>query len=273
MAAIAVGLLAAALVHIAVGSPGGRPTASRIVLALRGLGVAVDDLAPASMHGEGVVLFRGNDDQGALAVKVYGRDAWDGQLLSSLWRRAWYRDTQRTARLSRIELVEHEGFVTLLAERAGVRVPRIVTAGSAGRGDALVVVRPDGTPLSGDVTADADAVASLWNDLARLHRAGITHRRLDLDRVVLRPDGSVGFGDLASASVADTTAALLQDQAQDDAVARPRPRRCGGVHLPGNHRAGPDQEVRQSQGRWLRVALQFRQRDGPLPRPVRQRQH
>ena len=121
---------------------------------------------------------------------------------------------QRTARLSRIELVEHEGFVTLLAERAGVRVPRIVTAGSAGRGDALVVVRPDGTPLSADVTAEADAVASLWNDLARLHRAGITHRRLDLDRVVLRPDGSVGFGDLASASVADTTASLLQDRAQ-----------------------------------------------------------
>ena len=86
---------------------------------------------------------------GPLSVKVYGRDAWDGQLLANVWRLAWYRDTQRTVRLSRLELVEHEGFVTLLAERAGVRVPRLVTAGSAGRGDALVVVRPDGVPLRG----------------------------------------------------------------------------------------------------------------------------
>ena len=106
----------------------------------RGPGAGVD----AAARG---VQFVGTDHDGPLSVKVYGRDAWDGQLLANVWRLAWYRDTQRTVRLSRLELVEHEGFVTLLAERAGVRVPHLVTAGSAGRGDALVVVRPDGVPL------------------------------------------------------------------------------------------------------------------------------
>ena len=86
------------------------------------------------MQAEGVVRFTGRDAPGPLDVKVYGRDAWDAQLLANLWRLAWYRDAQRTARLSRLELVEHEGFVTLLAERAGVRTPRLVTAGSAGAG-------------------------------------------------------------------------------------------------------------------------------------------
>ena len=63
----------------------------------------------------------------------------------TLWRLAWYRGTPTHACGSAAcELVEHEGFMTLLAERAGVRVPRLVTAGSAGQGDALVVVRPDG---------------------------------------------------------------------------------------------------------------------------------
>ena len=122
-----------------------RPRASG--LALEGLGISVDELAPASMHPEGTLQFDATDEDGPLSVKVYGRDAWDGQLLANAWRLAWYRDTQRTVRLSRLELVEHEGFVTLLADRAGVRVPRLVTAGSAGRGDALVVVRPDGVPL------------------------------------------------------------------------------------------------------------------------------
>ena len=161
------------------------------------------------------MLFAGADTHGPIAVKVYGRDAWDAQLLANLWRAAWYRGTQRTARLSRLELVEHEGFMTLLADRAGVRVPHLVTAGSAGRGDALVVVRPDGVPASThDGEIGDDAIAGLWSELERLNDAGISHRQLDLDRLVVRPDGSLGFGDLSSASVTESEADTLHDRAQ-----------------------------------------------------------
>jgi len=169
----------------------------------------------AAMHREGVVMFEGKDAQGPLSVKVYGRDAWDGQLLANLWRLAWYRESERMVRFSRVELVEHEGFVTLLAERAGVRVAHIVTAGSAGHGDALVVVRPDGTPLSVDDSGAGEAgLNALWDDLRRLHRAGMVHNRIDLDRIVNRPDGSLGFGDLSSATVSDSPTDLVRDQAQ-----------------------------------------------------------
>jgi uncharacterized membrane protein YbhN (UPF0104 family) len=228
LAAVMVGLLAAAVVHLVVGSPGGRPTSSRIELALHELGVEVVDLAPRPGHDGGVVHFTGHDADGQLDVKVYGRDAWDAQLMTTLWRLAWYRGGPRTARLTRIELVEHEGFVTLLAERAGVRVPRIVTAGSAGQGDALVVVRHEGRPLDRDVRARSggaaaagvaidltdDALDSLWRDLGRLHDAGIAHHRIDLDRVVRHADGTLGFGDLSSAGVAETPADRRQDEAQ-----------------------------------------------------------
>ncbi|MET0577613.1 MAG: hypothetical protein ABW122_03070, partial [Ilumatobacteraceae bacterium] len=172
-AAIFLGLLAAAVVHLVVGSPGGRPTASRIELALDELGVDASDLTQATMQSGGVVRFVGSDAAGPIDVKVYGRDAWDAQLMANLWRLAWYRGARRTARLSRIELVEHEGFMTLLAERAGVRIPVLVTAGSAGKGDALVVVRQDGHPASvqvDDVTDDA--LDGWWRDLDRLHDAG-----------------------------------------------------------------------------------------------------
>ncbi len=88
VAAFAIGTLAAAVVHLVYGSPGGRPTESRIKMALAELGVFVDDLAPAAMQSAGVVLFEGSDRHGPLLVKVYGRDAWDAQLLTSLWRMA-----------------------------------------------------------------------------------------------------------------------------------------------------------------------------------------
>ncbi len=218
-AAVAAGLLAAALVHLAVGSPGGRPTASRIRLALAELGIHVDTVAEASMQPEGVVLFEGTDEAGALLVKVYGRDAWDAQLLANIWRLAWYRGLERTARLSRLELVEHEGFVTLLAERAGVRVSPLVTAGSAGRGDALVVVRPLGpTIASGPETAlsaiDEAGISSLWREIGRLHETGMAHRRIDLDRVVVTSDRSLALSDLSSSTVAAEPEDTAKDRAQ-----------------------------------------------------------
>ena len=220
-AAIALGMLAAAIVHLAVGSPGGRPTVSRIRLALSDLGVVVDDLAPASIQREGVVLFEGHDDDGALRVKVYGRDAGDARLLADMWRRLWYRGVERTVRHRGVELVEHEALVTLLAERAGAHVPVVVTAGSAGRGDALVVVRPIGDTIAARSAStdtpsaiDEDAVAALWDEIHRLHAAGIVHRSVDLDRVVVTSDGSLALGDLSSATVAGQPDDAALDRAQ-----------------------------------------------------------
>ena len=56
----------------------------------RGPGGEVDD-SPGPRCTGGVVLFSGTDQDGPLPVKVYGRDAWDAQLLANLWRLAWYR--------------------------------------------------------------------------------------------------------------------------------------------------------------------------------------
>ena len=207
IATAAVGLLAAAIVHLVVGSPGGRPTNSRIERALGELGVDARELQAVPMHRSGVMLFTATDDVGPLAIKVYGRDAWDAQLLATMWRLVWYRGAQRTARLSRLQLVEHEGFITLLTERAGVRAPRLVVAGSAGNGDALLVVRPDGEPVApGAIDLPDGAVEGLWEELRQLGAAGITHSDIDFDRIVRRSDGTVGFGDFATAEVAATDA-------------------------------------------------------------------
>ena len=201
--------------HLVVGSPGGRPTNSRIERALRELGVDARELQAVPMHRSGVILFTAADDAGPLAVKVYGRDAWDAQLLATVWRLVWYRGAQRTARLSRLQLVEHEGFITLLTERAGVRAPRLVVAGSAGNGDALLVVRPDGQPVApGTIDLPDTAIEGLWDELRQLGAAGITHSDIDFDRIVRRPDGTVGFGDFATAEVAATDAELVRDRAQ-----------------------------------------------------------
>jgi uncharacterized protein (TIRG00374 family) len=212
---LAVGLLAGTTLLLLRGSPGGFPTVTRVRVALGDLGVAVEQLAPTVMRPEGVAVLAGSDRDGAIEVRVYGRDAWEGELLADLWRRAWYRGRRRSARLSRAEYVEHEGFVTMLAARGGVRVPEVVTAGLADNGDALIAVRPDGTAL-GDANPEltAEQVRSLWDQLGRLHGCGIVHHRIDLDRVVSRDGESAGFSDLSSASVLVDEVDAVDDRAQ-----------------------------------------------------------
>jgi uncharacterized membrane protein YbhN (UPF0104 family) len=215
VAAIALGLFAGTTLHLVFGSPGGFPTVGRVRSALEDLGVEVDGLHPVSMGREGSVLLAGQDSMGPVQVKVYGRDAWDGELVASAWRRVWYRGTQRTARLGRVEYVEHEGLVTFLAQRSGARVPQVITAGLGDNGDALIAVRPDGTSLlDGAATLDPDELATLWDQLAILHASGIAHRRIDLDRVVKHADHTAGFSDLASATVQSRPVDKLEDQAQ-----------------------------------------------------------
>jgi uncharacterized membrane protein YbhN (UPF0104 family) len=214
IAAIAVGLLAGTMLHLAFGSPGGLPTLGRVQAALHDLDVDLADLHPSSIARDGVVFLEGTDAHGVVQVKVYGRDAWDGEFVADAWRRIWYRGNTRRFRLSRVEYVEHEGFMTFLAQRAGVRVPEVVSAGLADNGDALIALRPAGTALTDEQNSLAPAqLGSLWKQLALLHAARITHRRIDLDRIGTH-EAEGAFVDLSSASVQCEDVEELKDRAQ-----------------------------------------------------------
>ena len=80
------------------------------------------------------------DADGALAVRVLGRDEADAQLLSKSWRFLAYKDGGPTLHTTRLEDVEAQAYALLLAERAGVRVPPVVVAGTAGPGAALIAI-------------------------------------------------------------------------------------------------------------------------------------
>ena len=68
-------------------------------------------------------------------------------------------------------------------------------------------MRPDGQPVAPDrSTCPTTAVEGLWDELRQLGAAGITHSDIDFDRIVRRSDGTLGFGDFATAEVAATDA-------------------------------------------------------------------
>jgi uncharacterized membrane protein YbhN (UPF0104 family) len=102
-----------------------------------------------------------------------------------------YRDPGVPVFGSRIQQVEHIGYALVLAERADVPAPRLVKTGNAGDTAAmLVTTAPVGTALDElDAAKVTDPVLhAAWEDVQRLHLAGISHGNLDAHHVVV--DGS-----------------------------------------------------------------------------------
>jgi uncharacterized protein (TIRG00374 family) len=217
VAGLLIGLGSAAIMHLLLGSPAGRLTLDQIDTALGELGIEATDLRYTPLEPSGVALaLATSPDEHELLVKVYGRDAWDGQFLASIWSSLWRRGERPSLGFGRLRQVEHEAFVTLLAERAGVPVLPIVAAGMATERDALLVSEITGRPLR---TLDPDEVddelmQGIWRAIVRLHDLGIAHGQLDGDRLVVRSDGSPAIGDFGGGRVAAADGAMMADLAQ-----------------------------------------------------------
>jgi uncharacterized membrane protein YbhN (UPF0104 family) len=200
----ALGWGVAALVHLAVGTPAATPSIGEVDDALRGLGVAVTGLrlAPAQVWGETRFTARAPDG-GAVSIELIGRDAADARLLAKVWRWVWFKDSGPTIALTRTQQLEHRAYLLMLAERAGVRVSSVVVGGIAGaRQTALLVLRePGGLPLDADPERVTDSVLDdAWQNLARLHDAGLAHGMMQAANVVLLADGTTALVDFAHAS-------------------------------------------------------------------------
>ncbi len=217
LAGLALATGAAAFIHLVFGSPGGRLDPDQVGAALHDLGVETSELADARLQARGAQLTSAVTTDGRrLAVKVYGRDAWDGQFLASIWGALWYRDEMPSVGHSRLQQVEHEAFVTLLAERAGVQVLPVIAAGMATGRDALLVIEVNGDLLVDREpdSVDDGVVRSAWAMLGKLHATGVAHGQLDAFRVAVLPDGTAALLDFAGARVAAPDSFVLADRAQ-----------------------------------------------------------
>ena len=209
------GSVAAAAIHLLLGSAAGRPSLAEVADALGELAVETGELSEAHRQTAGVFLVDTVDADGhSLLVKVYGRDAWDSQLLAKAWRALWYRDTDALT-LTRLQQAEHEAFVTLLAERAGVPVDHVVKAGRSANNDALIVLQDPGSamPVLDGHPDRQPLLEQVWDAILALQAAGIVHRDLAPQRFRLDGD-TVRVAGFEGATVSPTGDQLHSDLAQ-----------------------------------------------------------
>lgn len=204
LAGIGIGIGAAALVHLLLGSPQGLLTAEQVDIGLADLGLDADGVVEAEdlLPGEALWLAHVSDGRD-LRVKVFGRDAWDSQFVGSVWASLTRRGEMPSLGRGRESLVEHEALVTLLAERAGVAVTPMVKVGRSDQGDAIIATEAPRVSLRSidPVELTDDLLDQAWRALATLHSAGMAHGRIDSRHVVIRHDESAALADFADGTL------------------------------------------------------------------------
>jgi uncharacterized membrane protein YbhN (UPF0104 family) len=232
---LAIGWGAAAIVRLVFGSPLGLPSADDVRLLLEELGIQAAHVAPARRQVWGVAKFQADElraagtaasdgvaaTAGRLDIAVYGRDAADARLLTKVGRFVFYRDSGPSLTITRLQQVEHEAYLTLRANRAGVAVPDVVEAGKAGpSGDALVVSRiPAGrTALAlsdAGATGISDALLDdLYRQLRALRTARIAHGAISGDALLIDPVAQTAvLADFRNAAVTASPDQLDRDLA------------------------------------------------------------
>ncbi|HEU4895214.1 MAG TPA: hypothetical protein VFT85_05215, partial [Acidimicrobiia bacterium] len=201
---VGVGMLVAGILLLVMGTPRGYPSTDSVSYGLERLGVANVAIRRATGQEWGLVRFVAEGGDGSpLDVKVHGRDSFDSQLAAKIWRTMAYREIGRTVSLTRLQAVEHEALVTLMAGRAGVSVPELRAVGSASSEVALIAFDRVGVPLAELEGAQIDdsLLIDIWQNLSRLHAANISHGQMRASSIRVSERGPL-FVDLGLGSLA-----------------------------------------------------------------------
>ena len=210
LGSMAVGWAAALTVRLVFGSPLGLPSAADVQRLLGKLGIGAAGVRALPRQAWGVAKYWATETSPAAAagqwllISVYGRDAADARLLAKTGRFLFYRDSGPSLTVTRLQQVEHEAYLTLRAGQAGVSVPDIAEAGTAGpASDALLAGRvPPGTMLSGaDPAGVADATLDdVCRQMLAMRRARIAHGAISGDVILVgRDTGDVVLTDFRNA--------------------------------------------------------------------------
>ena len=199
---LGVGWAIGAAVNLAVGVRPVVPDAVQLADLLGQAGRPARSVTAVSVSPDAAARFILDTDDGERMMKVIGRDDPEADWLRRAWRLAAFRQIGGDRSLSGAShRVDHEAYVTLLAERIGARVAPLVGTWSAGGTELIERAWIDGRPLEARDEHDGELLARVWTQVDLLESAGIAHRLLPSSQVVIDAGGWPWIVELGDARV------------------------------------------------------------------------
>ncbi|MGA9347950.1 MAG: phosphatase PAP2 family protein [Anaerolineae bacterium] len=211
----ALGWAIGAALHILWGAPGGRPSREVVQRALEEAGIGPVEVRPAQVDARGSAPFMVKTARGPeLFVKAVGREQRNADWLFKAYRFLAFREVEDEVPFATPkQQTEHEAYLALLAEKAGVHTPPVVLATQVRDGSGLLAQqRVTGRGLDSLEADEIDDVLlrKIWNQVALLRKARIAHRDLRRANILVDEQGQpwiIDFG-FAEAAASDRRLAL-----------------------------------------------------------------
>jgi undecaprenyl-diphosphatase len=207
------------LVHLALGAPGRRSAEPTVQVALRQVGLVPEQVTQAGRQPLRPQHYRVTCVDGQrLQVKVVRRL---NRLAGPAYKARRFlasAEVQNEPALStpRRE-VEHEAYVTLLAERAGVGTLPVLLAGEVDHGPPFLIWQEiDCRPLSAMPPNEVDdrLLGDVWRNVRALGSARIAHHDLRADNILVDGSGGIRITDFTGSRVGGPDGQSFQDVAE-----------------------------------------------------------
>jgi undecaprenyl-diphosphatase len=207
------------LLHLVLGAPGRRTAEPSVQVALRQVGLAPERVTPLDGRPFHPQLYRvdctGGEPLQLKVVRRLHRLAGPGHKLRRLLASVEVEDEPALS-TPRHE-VEHEAYINLLAERAGVGTLPVVCAGEIEHGPPFLIRRQvDGRPLS-ELRADEvddGVLAEVWRNVCALGTARIAHHDLRACNILVDGGRHVRITDFTFGAVGGREGRNCQDVAE-----------------------------------------------------------
>ncbi|MBC6462812.1 phosphatase PAP2 family protein [Actinomadura sp. HBU206391] len=220
VAGMGLGCAIGGAVHLIRGTPAHLPTPAQVARGLARCGLGRMTVTPLNVDARGSVPFTAVTVTGRrVFVKALGRDQRDADLLFKLTRFLVYRDLEDEFPFaSPKRQIEHEAYMLMRAERAGVRVPGFLGVAGAGSGTWILAEQAVavGADLAGTIACPLQVtyLQALWGEIGKLRAARIAHRDLRLANMLIAEDGKPVLVDFGFAEDGASDQRLAQDVAE-----------------------------------------------------------
>ncbi len=215
----ALGWAIGSLSNLAFSTPRWSPNPASLGPLFRHHGMTVASAEPLNVDACGSIPYVVSTEAGTkVFAKLVSNEERDSDALFKSWRLLSYKGIDdELPFLSARRLVEHEAFLALLAERAGVSTPKVLLAGPVAPDVAALAEECLDGPTLAAMEPDAitdDTLRTLWGEVVKLRAARIAHRDLRLGNVIVTADGCPWIVDFGFAESEASDRRLAHDVAE-----------------------------------------------------------